>query len=125
MKRFVHPKSGIDQIREFEVRRNDLMNSTSSEIESSELIDDYDENGILDESDQFEYVDRKDVMDSDGFYTKYSLYYDVLNDRYVTVFGDPDLYRPEDGDYDAEFDSEWEAREWFDSYTGFEDEDLI
>ncbi len=62
-------------------------------------------------------IDRKAVMDSDGFYTEYSLYgHD--DGRYATVFGDHDIYRPEDEDFDAEFDSEWEAREWFDDYRG-------
>lgn len=72
---------------------------------------------------EFEFMDRKSVPDSDGFYTDYTWYYDVMNDRHVFVFGDSDIYRPEDGNYDFECESEDEAQEWFDSYTGFEDED--
>jgi len=73
--------------------------------------------------DQFELISRKSVQDSDGFYTDYCLYYDSVNDRYVTVFGDSDIYTPEDGYFDAEFDTESEATEWFNSYTGFEDDE--
>lgn len=76
-----------------------------------------------DESDVWELVDKKSVMDSDGFYTDYCLYYNVLEDTYATVFGDSDMYRPEDGWFDAEFDNEAEALEWFENYTGFDDDD--
>lgn len=70
----------------------------------------------------WELVDRKSVPDSDGFYTDYCLYYNVCDDYYVTVFGDRDLYGPEQGYFDAEFDNETEALEWFNNYTGFEDD---
>lgn len=73
--------------------------------------------------DDFECIDSKYVRDSDGFLTEYSMYYDKVNDQYVFVFGDSDLYRPEDSDYDYECDTLDEAREWFDSYKGFEDKD--
>lgn len=76
-----------------------------------------------DADDRFELIDRKTVYDSNGFTTEYSMYYDSLEDKYVMVFGDSDLYRPEDEYYDAEFDDEKTAREWFDNYRGFEDED--
>ena len=76
-----------------------------------------------DADDRFELIDRKTVYDSNGFTTEYSMYYDSLEDKYVMVFGDSDLYRPEDEDYDAEFDDEKTAREWFDNYNGFEDEE--
>ena len=69
-----------------------------------------------DDASNWELLDRKDVKDSDDFWTKYSLYHNIVTDQYVAVFGDPDYYRPEDGDYDAEFDSEEEAYEWFEDY---------
>lgn len=72
----------------------------------------------------WELVDRKSVPDSDGFYTDYCLYYNFCEDYYATVFGDRDLYRPEDGNFDAEFDNEAEALEWFENYNGFEDDDV-
>ena len=66
-------------------------------------------------------VDRKTVDDSDGFTTEYSWYKD--NNGYnVFVFGDSDSYRPEDRHWDWESDSDEKAKEWFDNYSGFEEE---
>lgn len=97
-------------------------------------------------------VDSKSVPDSDGFMTDYTWYvrirctydewYSWLKSRsghnthshtlgdipeeyidgYVFVFGDSDLYTPEDGDFDFECESYEEAVEWFDDYHGFDDE---
>ena len=118
MKRYVHEASPMDMLNAFEDRVEELK---AEDIENATDIC-----GNLDpdsDSQQFEFMDRKDVLDSDGFYTEYTLYYDVLNDRYVTVFGDSDIYRPEDGDFDMEFESEAEALEWFDDYKGFADDE--
>lgn len=71
---------------------------------------------------QYEYEISKQVMDSDGFYTDYTMYYDHNNNRYVFVFGDNELYLPEYEDFDYECDTEKEAYEWFDNYKGFEDD---
>lgn len=79
--------------------------------------------GDDDRPNNWELLDRKDVLDSNGFWTEYSLYHNTATDQYVTVFGDSDLYRPEDGYYDAEFDSEAEAYEWFADYTGLDDDE--
>lgn len=66
-------------------------------------------------------LNRKYVLDSDGFYTDYTLY--TNGHEYICMFGDEDIYGP-DPDY-ADFctDSEEEAMEWFDSYEGM-DEDI-
>jgi len=107
MKRFIHKATPMD-----------MLDRYSRTVESAERVC-----GDSDiDSDQYELIDKKSVMDSDGFYTDYCLYYDVLNDRYVTVFGDSDIYRPEDEDFDMECETEAEAREWFDSYHGFDEE---
>jgi hypothetical protein len=96
-------------------------------------------------------VDSKSVPDSDGFMTDYTWYArirctadewykwlksrsaynthtlgdipDEYIDGYVFVFGDSDLYTPEDGEYDYECDSYEEATEWFEDYRGFEDDE--
>ena len=84
------------------------------------------ENRITESSDeelpQYEYETSKQVMDSDGFYTDYTMYYDHNNNRYVFVFGDNELYLPEYEDFDYICDTEKEAYEWFDNYKGFEDD---
>lgn len=68
----------------------------------------------------WEKVDSKRVKDSDGFYTDYVWYKN--GDKHIFMFGDEDFTEP-DADYaDWEADSEKEAKEWFDNYTGFEDE---
>lgn len=71
----------------------------------------------------YERVASKSVLDSDGFYTDYTWYKseDGLN---VFVFGDNEVYTPEEGNFDFETENDDEAQEWFDSYTGFE-EDLV
>ena len=77
-----------------------------------------------DDFEQYSYIKSKDVYDSDGWRTEYTMYYDEVNDRYVFVFGDSDLYDPNDGyeEFDWECDTEREANEWFDNYNGFEDD---
>lgn len=65
----------------------------------------------------WEELDHKYVYDTDGFTTDYTLYFNTVTGQYVTVFGDRELYNPEDSDFDMEFDSEQEARDWFESYN--------
>ena len=73
--------------------------------------------------DRYEFVDTKSIQDSDGFYTDYTMYHDIVEDRWVFVFGDRDLYRPEDEDFDWECESEEEAWDWFNDYQGLGDLD--
>ncbi len=68
------------------------------------------------------FVASKSVLDSDGFQTDYT-WYSNADGTQVFVFGDNDIYKPEDGYFDHICDSENEAREWFDSYKGFENID--
>ena len=78
----------------------------------------------------WEEVASKNVFDSDGFLTDYVWYTD--GNKHIFVFGDSDRYRPEDGDFDWEIDiiegkeveAYKEAQDWFNSYKGFEEEDL-
>lgn len=84
--------------------------------------------GIEDEFDSdWKLVNHKRVLDADGFYTDYAWYVDKNDDnRHVFVFGDMDMYSPEDGWLDWEADSYDTAKEWFDNYNGYdEDEDDI
>lgn len=71
-------------------------------------------------------LDHKMVYDYDGFTTDYTLYKSLDGDRFVCIFGDKDLYYPENTDPDFECETEREAREWFEDYEGFgyEDEDI-
>lgn len=66
-------------------------------------------------------IDSKSVMDSDGFYTDYTLY-EMPNGKYKAVFGDKEVYGA-DADADMEFDTKKEAQDWFRNYKGFDDEE--
>ena len=81
--------------------------------------DDDDEHGMS----RYKRLERKSVYDSDGFTTDYVLYYDYYEGRYFTMFGDEDLYAPNIDYADADFDTYEQAKEWFDNYEGFTDED--
>ena len=71
---------------------------------------------------EWTFVDSKTVEDSDGFTTDYS-WYRNSSGHHVMIFGDTELYSPEDTEPDAEFDSEDRAKEWFDTYEGFAEDD--
>ena len=66
-------------------------------------------------------VATKQVLDSDGFLTDYTMYTD--GKTYIFMFGDKDLYEPDIDYADWEAETEERAWEWFNSYTGFADED--
>ena len=70
-------------------------------------------------------IASKQVEDFDGFWTDYTLYQNMETKEFVCVFGDKDIYTPEDGEYDAEFETEAEALEWFEDYdTCYVDDDI-
>ena len=72
---------------------------------------------------QWKLVKKKEVYDSDGFLTEYSWYTD--GSKHIFMFGDSDLYEPDEDYADWTADSEQEAAEWFDNYTGFAEDDLL
>ena len=77
----------------------------------------------VDDSFDWEYVDSKEVKDSDGFTTEYTWYKRLLpssEEQHIFIFGDSDIYGPDDSYADAEFDSYKLAKEWFDNYYGFD-----
>lgn len=61
----------------------------------------------------------KTIPDSDGFMTEYAWY--TNGDKHIFMFGDTDLYEPNEQDADWVCETEQEAQEWFNSYEGFED----
>ena len=76
------------------------------------------------DDDRYEYIQSKTVTDYDGFNTDYTMYYDALNEKFIMIFGDSDLYTPDNTEPDAEFDDEDTAYEWFDNFTGIDDDDI-
>lgn len=90
--------------------------------ESVEIDEDLDpDDSDSDNEDEWEEIDTKQVLDSDGFMTDYTLYYN--GSIYIAMFGDKDIYEPDINEADFQIEDEDEAREWFDSYEGFIDED--
>lgn len=89
------------------------------------LKEDWDDWDDSKEESEWIEMDSKSVRDSDGFLTDYTWYWRNNNgeDQHVFVFGDSDLYGPEDGYFDWECDSLEEAQDWFDNYAGPGDED--
>lgn len=83
------------------------------------------ETKLIEDEQLYKYVKSKEVYDSDGWRTEYTMYQDNYDDdHFVFVFGDSDLYDPNDGyeEFDWECDSRQEAEEWFDNYEGFDDD---
>ena len=46
-----------------------------------------------------------------------------VDDKYVMIFGDSDIYDPSNTEPDWESESETEAENWFENYKGFEEEE--
>lgn len=76
------------------------------------------------DTDKYRRIISKQVMDSDGFYTDYTMYYNPDEDNYFFMFGDEDVYGPDPDYADWTCDTNEEATEWYNNYNGFEDEDL-
>ena len=103
---------------------NDLPKFTSStgEVAEAHDLDEYSFDSEEDDTNsEYKKLRTKSVMDSDGFYTDYTLY-KKQDGTYICIFGDNEYYTPEDTEPDFETEDESEAIEWFDSYTGFEDD---
>lgn len=96
---------------------DELVSEAGDKIESSVDIDEETEDP------KWICLDIKHVRDSDGMLTDYALYTTEDEDKYICMFGDVDVYPPDEMYADAEFDSEEEALEWFEDYTGPGDED--
>ena len=68
-------------------------------------------------------ITTKQVRDSDDFLTDYTMYRNNVSGEYVFIFGDNEVYTPENSEPDWECETEQEAWDWFNSYKGFEELD--
>lgn len=95
------------------------------DLRKRKIIASYDESGIYEETEDPKWIclDIKHVRDSDGMLTDYALYTTKDEDKYICMFGDADVYAPDEMYADAEFDTEDEALEWFENYVGPGDEE--
>lgn len=96
---------------------DELVSEAGDKIESSVDIDEETEDP------KWICLDIKHVRDSDGMLTDYALYTTKDEDKYICMFGDADVYAPDEMYADAEFDTEDEALEWFENYIGPGDEE--
>lgn len=109
---------GLDELEaEDDIYSSDAAVDEDDEVEISADIDE------ATEDPKWICLDIKHVRDSDGMLTDYALYTTEDEDKYICMFGDVDAYPPDEMYADAEFDSEEEALEWFEDYTGPGDED--
>lgn len=89
---------------------SEVIEADTDVYENDDIISDY------------KFVASKSVPDSDGFMTDYT-WYRCADGTHVFVFGDNDIYRPEDGYFDYVCDSMREAQEWFNSYNGVDEDE--
>lgn len=94
----------------------DLPNNHKDSVLSSIYTDDEDDS-------PYQYLESKQVLDSDGFYTDYTLYLNTDTGNYICMFGDNDVYEPDEDYADYVTDSKSTAYEWFENYHGFEDDE--
>lgn len=74
-------------------------------------------------TENWEEVASKSVHDSDGFTTDYTWYTD--GDKHIFMFGDKDVYEPDEDYADWVCETEQQAQDWFDTYTGFESDEIL
>ncbi len=84
-------------------------------------FDDWEHLERVNNGEEWEEEDTKDIMDSDGFWTEYTWY--SQGNKHIFIFGDRGVYTPYNADYDHECDSYLEAKEWFECYQGFEEDE--
>jgi hypothetical protein len=111
-----------DYILESVIADLNKIKKTSEPVKSSiydEVIPEDYEGGYT----EWDMVDTKQVQDSDGFWTDYTLWHNTVTGMWECTFGDKEIYYPENTYADAEFETEDEAREWFECYTGFADDE--
>lgn len=73
------------------------------------------EDTIKDPKIKWTFIKSKEVEDSDGFLTDYT-WYEGSDGTQVMIFGDNDIYKPEDGYFDITFTDRKQAEDWFNSY---------
>lgn len=98
------------------------FSSTSATQSSSIGQHKVDSIDLIEDVDNWTELDHKSVPDSDGFDTDYTLYTD--GQKFVCIFGDKEIYLPDDGEFDYETENEEDAREWFKNCTGIGDDNV-
>lgn len=106
----------------YEDKTDDGCTIFFDETDSVYSSSDYNDDSDLEADWAWEILDTKRVLDSDGFYTDYTLYTNENEDIYICMLGNRNLYGPDIDYADYETDDENAAWEWFDNYKGFADD---
>lgn len=77
------------------------------------------------DSDVWVKLAQKKVLDSDGFYTDYTMYSNEDGTSYIFMFGDEDIYEPDPQYADYECSNWDEAAEWWNDYNRFGEDDIF
>lgn len=106
--------------------------SSQGGIEGSQVVGAFDlfltEDDEESEDTGWKEIATKMVPDNDGFMTDYTLYESTSPEnscQYICMFGDRDIYTPDEGYADMSFDDLSEAEDWFYSYEGLLDDEEI
>lgn len=115
-KQYYNTDSASSKIVSFSL--SDLVATPESDaVTSADII-------VASEDDsEWEELRTKDIVDTDGMLTDYTLYVNHDGTRYICMYGDKDIYEPDPDYADWEGSSQEEAYEWFDSYNPEYDED--
>ncbi len=122
MKRQIAERSADEMLKAFEYKLYKMKAESSTNVseDPQDIEASYDEDDDA-EYEPWEFIKSKDVRDSDGFMTEYSMY--LLDDgTYGFVFGERDIYNPSTSYLDYVCDTKEEAINWFDNYTTEDDE---
>ncbi len=79
---------------------------------------------IYDTTGNWHELDSKKILDFDGYPTDYTLYENEYGTSWLTMFGDKNLYYPDEEDADELFDSRKEAYRFFRNFE-LTDEDRV
>lgn len=71
----------------------------------------------------FDEIASKLVMDCGGFLTEYTMYLNIATGEYVFIFGDKDIYTPDNTDPDWVCETREESWIWFENYHGINEEE--
>lgn len=127
MKRQKVDRSADDMLKAFEYKLYSMKAQSTTTIPEDADVIEAPEDIQASEDEYLEdpgwrFIKSKDVRDSDGFMTEYSMY--LLDDgTYGFVFGDRDLYDPSTSYLDYVCDTKEEALNWFDNYTSLADDE--
>ena len=118
----INRKLTPDELNEYDIIVLDDSGKATPAVNASKSVKAFVDTDI---SSMWKKLDSKQVKDFDGFMTDYTLYESQSPDteyKYICMFGDNDIYTPNESEADWSGNSLSEAEEWFSNYTTNEDD---